>query len=439
MNKREWRAIQLVLKGNRIDSHCFGTRPESLNGGIDKSEMALDNGAIALAIEKGWLLKTSDLIVKYQWPGGSELESLGILKDGYLTSFGEAVSKLTEIGNEINGLRVALVKDNLTADAAFYRVRNSRLMAINEICEILGQTHRESLEEGLKEAKPGHSFEDHHATLKKNKDFLDKYFDIVKRHFIRQAQGTNLHRVIAFADKQSHKDQIEFWEELNEASVEVFDYQQTGLLRPDHKIAEWLEGNRQLIRTDSDGYVIPAGMKLRPAVLLTLFNLLDDYGMYLFSTDRGDLPYIIEDFADMSQKKAEQPGGTTSINIQTFNGILNNGTIKDIQQINVHIQTLKQTEPALAQSFEELTNVVANAELPTEIKDEAIERIEELSEEAAKPASERKPRRLKERLAGLTDTLKSTSLAVGAAKEVYHQLEPVLNKIVEQIGPMISS
>lgn len=124
----------------------------------------------------------------------------------------------------------------------------------------------------------------------------------------------------------------------------------------------------------------------------------------------------------------EQGNKMTEINISNSTiGILNTGQIKNIETININIGKLNETgADEVAQALKNVTAAVAeSSELSDEAKSDALEQLENLSEQAILPAPERtKPGVLK----AVFTTLNVALAAGGSLAGIWATWGPAIQK-----------
>lgn len=123
---------------------------------------------------------------------------------------------------------------------------------------------------------------------------------------------------------------------------------------------------------------------------------------------------------------SEEDGGDTEINIFKGQfGYLSTGDVQNVESISVNVQNLQtQDEEKLAQAIKELTDAVDQSEdLSQEQKVEAIEQIEELSNQATLAEEKRSSRGV---LKAMVTALGRTLGAAGGAAEVWSTWGPVI-------------
>lgn len=136
---------------------------------------------------------------------------------------------------------------------------------------------------------------------------------------------------------------------------------------------------------------------------------------------------------DLHRKKptSTEDGGDTEINIFKGQfGYLSTGDVENVESISVNVQNLQtQDEEKFAQAIKELTDAVGQSEeLSQEQKVEAIEQIEELSNQATLAEEERSSRGV---LKALITALGGTLSAAGGVAEVWSTWGPVIRSYFE--------
>ncbi|MBY0357954.1 MAG: hypothetical protein K2W82_08135 [Candidatus Obscuribacterales bacterium] len=122
----------------------------------------------------------------------------------------------------------------------------------------------------------------------------------------------------------------------------------------------------------------------------------------------------VQSCATIIQRLLPKPKGQqiVHINIGTLQGILNTGEIKNVENIDINITTLSQTGNAeLVDAFRTITEAIGKDEsLAPEKREEALQRLEQLTQEAAKPPEKRLPAfSLKDSLHGLSEIIKTSA------------------------------
>lgn len=120
---------------------------------------------------------------------------------------------------------------------------------------------------------------------------------------------------------------------------------------------------------------------------------------------------------------------TPPINYNNQTVTVNGGTVGainfgNVNEIKVSLQAIQQNgEPDLAASLDALTNaIIAAQDADTAAKNELLEQISDLSGQAAAPAGERKPGRIK----ALFSAIQSGSTAITSAAGAWGAVEPLL-------------
>lgn len=115
-------------------------------------------------------------------------------------------------------------------------------------------------------------------------------------------------------------------------------------------------------------------------------------------------------------------------NLNNF-GFLNAGSMADIKQININAEAMKERHAEVGQSIKLLTESIQQAELPIETKERALDSINVLSTEIAKPSEERKSWKIAEHLQSLTKVLNAGT----AVCEGYDKLKPHVDSALAAI------
>lgn len=117
------------------------------------------------------------------------------------------------------------------------------------------------------------------------------------------------------------------------------------------------------------------------------------------------------------------------INYNNQNVTVNGGTIGainfgNVEEIKVNLQAMQQNgDPDLAASLAKLTDaIVAAQDADDTVKNELLEQISDLSSQAAVPAEERKPGRIK----ALLSAVQTGSAAITSAAGGWGAVEPLL-------------
>jgi hypothetical protein len=122
--------------------------------------------------------------------------------------------------------------------------------------------------------------------------------------------------------------------------------------------------------------------------------------------------------------------GPTHMHFNQSNiGLVNTGTMSDIQQITVSINVLRASHKEVAESLDILAKEVEGAELVEEVKAPALEAIKAVSTELAAPEAERKGWRFTKYLKELKDLF----IATGATTEAYQKIEPLVHNAIAAI------
>ncbi len=121
---------------------------------------------------------------------------------------------------------------------------------------------------------------------------------------------------------------------------------------------------------------------------------------------------------------------TTNINVSNSEiGVLNTGSIKDVQSIDASITTLKsQGDMEIGNAFKKLTEGIMNDDiLPQPDKAELLSNVKYLSEMAAKQQQERSPSVLK-------SVLRTVSEGIAIAGPAVKGLLPLITVIAKYFG-----
>ena len=120
---------------------------------------------------------------------------------------------------------------------------------------------------------------------------------------------------------------------------------------------------------------------------------------------------------------------TPPINYKNQNVTVNGGTVGainfgNVEEIKINLQAMQQNgESDLAGSFEKLTDaIVAAQDVNDATKNELLEQISDLSSQAAIPAEDRKPGRIK----ALMSAVQTGSAAVSSAAGAWQAVAPLL-------------
>lgn len=114
---------------------------------------------------------------------------------------------------------------------------------------------------------------------------------------------------------------------------------------------------------------------------------------------------------------------------KSYIGVVNTGTMADIEQITTSINTLKTDHQEVADKLNSLAQEVQNAELPVDQKEQAIEAIQVISTELTASEENRRGWRLTKNLRELKELFTASS----GANEAFQKLLPMLQGAVETI------
>lgn len=123
----------------------------------------------------------------------------------------------------------------------------------------------------------------------------------------------------------------------------------------------------------------------------------------------------------------QSPPAVQSITFHNYGPSINvssGSSVHHIEQINSHLRTLSENEPDLANNLAALTQEVEVSEIPPTEKEEALDRINELSAELSKP--ERKSWKIKEKIQGLLEFTGKGADTAGRVGEAYVKLQPLI-------------
>jgi len=128
---------------------------------------------------------------------------------------------------------------------------------------------------------------------------------------------------------------------------------------------------------------------------------------------------LLESYCKEMEYREMQKHLAPQVNIQNTGniGFVNTGKIKDVEKIEISINQLKQNGAVdIAKSIQEIKNAILQSpDLDFKIKEEVLEQLTEISEQANLPEEKRKKSVLKAVLNGISTTLNS----VGSLAEIW--------------------